>query len=178
MIGASIEYAVHQETREVGLKTASADSRNAILHALDNLRMPSRLSKRDLVSTFNATFRIILADTLDLSPSDSPELAVDECELDALDSLGARLGERQIIHRVSDAGMMRSVSQVIKEVLDHDGPSDQFGSPRPGLYVFNCPYCHLSGASQLRAANIQLPVCCKLYHCDSETQLSPTAEPR
>lgn len=164
MVGACVEYAAHQETCDVALQVSSAGSRDAILHALDNMRMPSRLSKRDLVATFSNTFRIILSDTLDLSSSDYPDPAIDECELDALDSLACKLRDRQIIHRVSDGEMMRSVSQIIREALDQDGANDQFGTPRPSLYVFNCSQSHFSGASQLRASKLHRQVRCPFVH--------------
>jgi hypothetical protein len=158
VVGASIQYVVNQENRNVRLQSSSARSRNAILLALDNLRMPSHLSKMDLVASFSATFRIVLPDTLDLSQSDSPELAIEELELDALDSFCARLSERQIIHRVSDRAMTHSVQQIMKDISLLDSPTGQRGGGRPGLYVMNCPECHFVGGTELRASNIALPV--------------------
>ena len=158
VVGASLDYTVNQEMREVGLQASSANCRDAILHVLDDLHMPPRFPKRELVSTFTATFRSILPDTLDITSSDSAELAIDEIELDALDLFITNLRARQIIHRVSDTDMMRSVSQLVRQVLDYDNPDEQFGAPHPGLYAVNCSHCHLFGASQLRALNLQVPV--------------------
>jgi hypothetical protein len=161
VVGASLQYAVNREARDIRLQSSSASSRNALLNALDNLRIPPHLSKMDLVATFNATFRIILADTPDISRRDSSELRIDEYELDALDALCARLNERQIIHRASDVEMMHSISQVAGNILLLDDPSGQFRTarPRPGLYAVNCPECHFTGASQLRSPDIKVPVC-------------------
>ena len=159
VVGASVQYAVNQETRNVRLQASSARSRNAILNALDNLCMPSHLSKMDLVALFSATFRIILPDTLDLSRRGSSEPPTVECELDALDALSARLAERQTIHRASDAEMVHGISQVVRNILIQDDPSGQFRASHPALYAVNCPECHFAGGSQLNASDIKLPVC-------------------
>lgn len=159
VVGASLQYAVNRETRDVRLQSSSARSRNAVLNALDNLRMPSHLSKVDLVATFSATFRIVLPDTLDLSRRDSAESHTDEIELDALEALCARLNERQVIHRVSDLEMMHNVSQVIRNILLQDDPNGQFRASHPGLFVVNCPESHFVGGSQLRSSGYNFPVC-------------------
>lgn len=129
-----------------------------MLRALENVRLPPHLSKSDLVATFNSTFRTILPDTLDLASDDSSDGSVDDFELDALDQLGARLTERQIVHRVSDGEMMHGMSQVIREIVLQDNPSGHFGSGRPSLLVLDCPECHLVGGAQLRAHDIEVPV--------------------
>jgi hypothetical protein len=129
------------------------------LTALDNIRTPPNLSRLDMVASFSCAFRIVLPDTLDLSRHDGAGSRVDECELDALDALCTRLRERQVIHRVSDREMVHNISQVVRNILLQDDPSSRFAASRPGLYVVNCPECHLVGASQLKSSGIQLPVC-------------------
>ena len=167
IVGASIQYAANRETRDVRLQSSSARSRNAILRALDSLRLPAHLPKPDLVAAFNSTFRIILPDTLDLAPDeggpdddddddDDPDGQLEE--LDALDALATRLAERQIVHRVSDGAVMRAMSQVVREIVLHDNPTGHFGTSRPNLHVLNCSECHLVGGAQLRAHDIQVPV--------------------
>ncbi|KAK4041039.1 hypothetical protein C8A01DRAFT_15198 [Parachaetomium inaequale] len=157
IVAASVQYAANRETRDVRLQASSARSRNAVLTALDNLRTPPHLSRVDMVAAFSTSFRIILPDTLDLSRRDVAGPRVDECELDALDGLCAKLKERQVIHRVSDREMVHNISQVVRNILLQDDPSGRFAPTRPGLYAVNCPRCHLTGASQLRSLGIQLP---------------------
>ncbi|KAK3989686.1 hypothetical protein QBC44DRAFT_326948 [Cladorrhinum sp. PSN332] len=157
ILAASIQYAANRETRDVRLQTSSARSRNAVLTTLDNVRIPSHLSRVDMMASFSTTFRIILPDTLDLTRRDISEPRVDELELDALDNLVTRLKDRQVIHRISDREMMHNVSQVIRNILLEDDPANRFTTARPGLYTVNCPQCHLIGASQLRSADISLP---------------------
>jgi hypothetical protein len=158
VIAASIQYAANGETRDMRLQASSARARNAVLTALDNLRTPPHLSRVEMVAAFSTPFRIILPDTLDLSRRDAFGSRVDECELDALDSLGTKLKERQITHRVSDREMVHNVSQIVRNLLLQDDPGGSFAPTRPGLYVVNCPGCHFTGASQLRSLGIQLPV--------------------
>ncbi|KAK4124222.1 hypothetical protein N657DRAFT_594909 [Parathielavia appendiculata] len=157
VVAASVQYAANGETHDMRLQACSARSRNAVLSALDNLRIPPHLSRVDMVAAFSSSFRIILPDTLYLSRPDVAGPRVDECELDALDALCTRLKERQVIHRVSDREMAHNTSQVLRNILLQDEPSGRFAPMRPGLFVVNCPECHLAGASQLKASGIQLP---------------------
>lgn len=159
VVAASVQYAANREIRDVRLQSSSARARNAVLTALDNLRMPPHLSKVEMVATFSSTFRIILPDTLNLSCHDVRGSRVDECELDALDALCTRLKERQVIHRISDREMAHNVSRVMRNILLQDDPGSRVAPPRPGLYAVNCPECHLIGASQLRSLGIKLSVC-------------------
>lgn len=159
VVAASVQYAANRETRDVRLQSSSARSRNAVLTALDNIRTPPHLSRVDMVAAFSTSFRIVLPDTLDLSRGDGAGPRVDECELDALDALCTRLKERQVIHRVSDREMVHNISQVVRNILLQDDPSSRFAPARPGLYVVNCPECHLTGGSQLKSSGIHLPVC-------------------
>ncbi|AEO67779.1 uncharacterized protein THITE_2050653 [Thermothielavioides terrestris NRRL 8126] len=157
VLAASVQYAANGETRDVRLQAASAKARNAVLTALDNLRTPPGTSKVDMVAIFSTTFRTILPDTIDLSSRDVSEPPVDECELDALDALCTRLRERQVTHRVSDREAAHSISQVIENILAQDDPGGRHTPARPGLYVVNCPRCHLAGASQLRSSGAKFP---------------------
>ncbi|KAH8743504.1 hypothetical protein F5882DRAFT_313454 [Hyaloscypha sp. PMI_1271] len=153
VVWASVQYTVNQETRDVRLQSSSARTRNAILHALENLRMPAHLSKMDLVATFNDTFRIILPDTLNLGRRGSGES--DECEIDAIDLLCTKLNDRQVVNRVSDREMMHSISEVTRNIALLDDPSGQFRAARPKIWALNCQKGHIVGESQLRAEGIE-----------------------
>ncbi|KAL2127209.1 hypothetical protein VTI74DRAFT_11105 [Chaetomium olivicolor] len=157
VVAASVQYAANRETRDVRIQSCSARARNAVLTALDNLRLPPHLSKVDMVATFSTAFRIVLPDTLDVSRRDIPGTRVDECEVDALDALCNRLRDRQVIHRISDREMAHNISQVVRNILLQDDPAGRFSPTRPGLYAVNCPNCHIIGASQLRSAGFNLP---------------------
>lgn len=160
VVGASVQYAVNRETRNMRLQSSSARTRNAVLHALDNMRIPGQLSKADLVSTFSETFRIILPDTPSLVRRSSTGSQGEETEMDAIDSLCAKLTDRQIIHRVTDREMMHNVSKITKYISLLDDPSGL--SVQPRLYATNCPKCHLIGESQLKSfENLKIPVCLK-----------------
>jgi hypothetical protein len=142
------------------LQSSSARTRNAVLHALDNMRIPDQLSKADLVSTFSETFRIILPDTPSLLRRDSTGSQGDETEMDAIDSLCSKLNDRQIIHRISDREMMHNMSEIMRNIALLDDPSGQVRTGQPKLYAINCPKCHFAGESQLRSVeNLKFPVC-------------------
>jgi len=159
VVAAWIQYHVNREMRDVRLHASSARARNAVLSALNNLRLPPNLTKVDMVTTFSTTFRIILPDTLDLARHNAPGPRIDECELDALDALSNRLRERQVVYRISDREIAHSLSQVIANIALQDDPSGRYTpGTRPSLYALNCPSCHLVGASQLRSSGIQVPV--------------------
>ncbi|KAK4237234.1 hypothetical protein C8A03DRAFT_16216 [Achaetomium macrosporum] len=157
VVAASIQYAANGETRDVRLQSSSARARNAVLTALDNLRTPPNMAKIDMVATFSAAFRIVLPDTLDPSRRDDAGPRMDECELDALSALCTRLRERQIVHRISDREMVHNISHVIRNIVLQDDPGGRFTPARPGLYVVNCPECHLTGASQLKSVFLLKP---------------------
>lgn len=159
VIGASVQYVVRGETRNMRLQAESARTRNAVLLALDNMRLPAHLNRMDLVSQFSETFRIILPDTPSLVRRRSSESHVDENEMDAIDSLCSKLSDRQVIHRVSDREMMHKISEITKKISLLDDPAGGFRATRPRLYTFNCEECHLAGDSQLRSlGNLNLPV--------------------
>jgi len=159
VVGASVQYTMNRETRDVRLQSSSARTRNAVLHALENLKLPPHLSKIDLVSAFSETFRIILPDTPTLVRRKSTDSQGDENEMDALDLLCARLGERQVVHRVSDREMMHGISEITRNIALLDDPSGQLRAVRPRLYMLNCRGCHFAGDSQLRyMENFKLPV--------------------
>jgi hypothetical protein len=94
VVAASVQYTVNRETRDVHLQSTSAKTRNAVLHALDNMRMPPHLSRMELIATFSETFRIILPDTPNIVRRNSSESLVDENEIDAIEALCARLNDR------------------------------------------------------------------------------------
>jgi hypothetical protein len=157
VVGASVQYSMNQETRDVRLQSSSARTRNAVLHALEYLRMPGYLSKIDLLATFSDTFRIILPDTLNLGRRGSSE--PDECEIDAIDLLCVKLSDRQVLNRVSDRELTHSISEVTRNIALLDDPSGQFRSARPRMWILNCSKGHLAGESQLKASeNINFPV--------------------
>jgi hypothetical protein len=150
VVGASIQHTVNKGTCDERLQSFSGKTRNAVLHALDNIRMPAHLSKLDLIATFCETFRIILSDTPHLLRRNSSEPQTDECEIDALDVLRVRLTDRHVVHRLSDREMMNSITEITRNIALLDDPSGQFRATRPILYVANCKGCHFAGNSQLR----------------------------
>lgn len=150
MVGASVQYTVNRETKDVRLQSSSARTRNAVIHALENMRMPSHLSKLDLIASFSETYRVILPDTPSLIRRDSAESRKDETEMDAIDALCVRLSNRQVVHRVSDREMMHGVSEITRNISLVDDPTGHFRNPRPRLYSINCGRCHIAGDSQLR----------------------------
>jgi hypothetical protein len=158
LVGASVQYAANRDTTDARLQSACASSRNAVLNAVDKLRLPSHLSRMEMVATFGTIFRISLPDTPDVMRSESSEPSNDDYEFDALDSFATRLAQRQLVHRVSDREMMHTVSQAMQNILLWDGSSGQSRTTRPALYVMNCSECHLAGDSELRSSGLKLPV--------------------
>ncbi|PGH11513.1 hypothetical protein AJ80_07079 [Polytolypa hystricis UAMH7299] len=159
VVGAVVQYAINRETRDVQLQPSSVKTRNAVLECLERMRMPQHLAKVDLVATFGDVFRIVLPDTPNLARRNSVDSVIDECEMDAIDSLCAKLNNRRVIHRVSDRELMHNVSEITRNIALLDDPSGHFRSTRPRLYVINCRNCHLVGSSQLRYwENIHVPV--------------------
>jgi hypothetical protein len=160
VVGASVQYTVNRETRDMRLQSSSARTRNAVLQALDNMRIPGQLSKADLVSTFSETFRVILPDTPSLQRGHITGIQGDETEMDAIDSLCVRLNDRQVVHRLSDREVMHNMSEVTRNIALLDDPSGQFRTGRPKFYVINCSKAHFVGESQLKGfENLKLPVC-------------------
>ena len=178
MVGASVQYTVNRETRDVRLQSSSARTQNAVLHALDNMRMPGHLSKADLVSAFSETFRIILPDTPSLLRSSSTGWQGDETEMDAIDSLCGKLNDRQIVHRVSDRELMHNMSEIIRNIEILDDLSGHFKTRQPRLYTINCSKCHFVGESQLRSfENVKLPVCTSSDNARCGCRASVSASP-
>lgn len=158
VVAASIQYTINGEPRDAYLPAASERTRNAVLRATENMRIPPRFSKEDLVATFTDQYRIILPDTPDLRRL-SMQIEMDDKELDAIDTLCLRLDDRQIISRVSDREMMHTISEITKRILALDDPSRHAKSSRPRIYTLNCSKCHLAGASQMRyLENLKFPV--------------------
>ncbi|QSZ31823.1 hypothetical protein DSL72_001392 [Monilinia vaccinii-corymbosi] len=157
VVAASIQYAINGETRDAYLPAASERTRNAVLRAIENMRIPPRFSRDDLVGTFTDQYRIILPDTPDLRRQ-SMQVQRDDQELDALDALCLRLSDRQMISRVSDREMMHTISEITKRILALDDPSHHAKPSRPRIYALNCSKCHLAGASQMRyLENLKFP---------------------
>ncbi|KAG9233713.1 WD domain-containing protein [Amylocarpus encephaloides] len=150
VVGASVQYVVNGETRDIRLQASSARTRNAVLHALENMRIPGHLSKADLISSFSETFRIVLPETPSLVRRISSSSHMDERETDAIDALCVRLGDRQVLSRMSDREMMHSMSEVTKKIAHVDDPSGLFRASRPRLYTVNCGNCHTFGDSHLK----------------------------
>ncbi|KAH7311904.1 hypothetical protein BKA65DRAFT_574577 [Rhexocercosporidium sp. MPI-PUGE-AT-0058] len=157
VVGASIQYAIKRETRDMKLQSSSARTRNAVLHAVENIPLPPHLSKVDLVSDFIDTFRIILPDTLSLIRRGSVEGSVDEIVIDAIDALCARLNDRRILNRVSDREMILNVSEITKSIELLDDPSSKSRTTRPKAFTVNCKTCHIVGQSQLKDSNQTVP---------------------
>ncbi|KAE9365146.1 hypothetical protein N431DRAFT_549428 [Stipitochalara longipes BDJ] len=138
VVGASVQYAMKRETCDVRLQSSSAKTRNAILHAVENLRMPGHFSKFDLVATFSDTFRIILPHTLNLEPRSSSDS--EEFEIDAIDLLCTKLSDRQVLSWVSDHELSCSISKITRNIALLDDLT------------------HIVGETQLKAAeNMNLP---------------------
>ncbi|CAG8961469.1 hypothetical protein HYFRA_00013921 [Hymenoscyphus fraxineus] len=150
VVAASVQYKVNRETRDVRLQASSARSRNAILLALDNMRIPGQLSKSDLISTFSEIFRVILPETPSLIRRISTNSHPDETEIDAIDTLCTKLGDRQVIARVSDREMMHAMSEISRNIALLDDPSGLFRAARPRLYAVNCGSCHMFGDTHLQ----------------------------
>jgi len=182
VVGASVQYAVNGETRDLRLQSSSARTRNALLLALDDMRILPHLSKVDMITTFSETFRIILPDVPNLVRRTSS--TADENETDALDALCTRLSNRQVVQRVSDREMMHNISEITRNIALLDDPSGQFRASRPRLYTVNCQRCHLAGDSQLRKLErLNVPVrpefykkfFIKEYYCEF-TNFKPTCD--
>ncbi|KAF7855442.1 hypothetical protein EAF04_010184 [Stromatinia cepivora] len=158
VVAASIQYTINGETRDAYLPAASARTRNAVLRAIENMRIPPRFSKEDLIATFTDQYRIILPDTPDLRRQ-SMQIEVDDKDLDVIDALCLRLSDRQMISRVSDREMMHTISEITKRILALDDPSRHAKPSRPRIYTLNCSRCHLAGASQMRyLENLKFPL--------------------
>lgn len=156
IIGAFVQYAANRESRDFGLQAASARSRDAVLHALSRMQVPPHIPREQLVATFKPIFEVVLRDSSDLVQCDSADQWDDE--IDAIDALCLRLTDRQIIHRVSDHEVMRSISEVTRSFAALGDPNGQFRSASPSLYVVNCRLCHFAGYSSPQGlANFKLP---------------------
>lgn len=157
VVGASIQYSVKRESRDFQLQASSSKTRNAVLQALDNMRLPPHLAKADLIANFSDIFRIILPDTPNLARRN--ETSEDEYGWDAIDALCVKLNDRQVVNRASDREMMHSISEVTRNIALLDDPSAQFRAAHPTLYSLNCQSCHQVGDTQMRqSGDIKFPV--------------------
>ncbi|GFF60150.1 hypothetical protein IFM51744_10193 [Aspergillus udagawae] len=176
VVGANVQFAANtRKFCDPELERTSKSSRDAVLHALNRIRLPPYVSAGHLIPMISEDFRIILPDTPSLV-----QHRHDGNMVDALEALRERLGHRLMIHRVSDGAMMHSVSQITKYIELLDDPSDQLRSASPALYVVNCQECHLLGSSQIRdiahltlldnasgASGVALPTASKCAFCGS-----------
>ncbi|KAG5291948.1 WD domain-containing protein [Histoplasma ohiense] len=160
VVGTNVQYAVNTGTRNPHLQAMSSETRNAVLAALDHVKLPHHLSKADLIASFSDGFRVVLPNTPNVTTQNSSESDdVDENVADALDAFCQRLGCRQLISRVSDREVIHSITEITRNIALLDDPSAQFRASRPRLYVLNCRGCHFAGYSQLRYLdNINLPL--------------------
>ena len=150
-----IQYEANGEVHNPRLRASCAQCRNDVLGALDNLRIPSHLSRVELVGSFAEIYRVILEDTLAAPERDSHD---DDYQLDALDTLCVRLSERQAVHRASDVHCQAGVSEVVTRLVLQDDPTGQLRGT-PDVYATNCPECHFVGGSRLRSSEIEQAVC-------------------
>lgn len=159
VVAASIQYTIKGETRDVQLKQSSAHTRNAVLGSIDSLSTPPQVSSVELTKMFTDIFQIILPDTPSLAPEDARGFPRNECEIDAIDALCRSLLNRQMLHRVSDRQMMRSISEITRSISHLDDPSGQTKSMFPRIYVLNCRACHIAGETLLNyTENLEFPV--------------------
>ena len=152
VVGAFLQQATERGSNEVliPLQSSSASIRSAILQALDNVQLPSHLSRLDMIDTFSETFGTILPDTPSLVLRDSVIFQAVDHEIDAMDALCARLNERELAGRLSDHEVMYGISDVTRTVALLDDPNGHFMGPTPRIYASNCRKCHFVGHSQLR----------------------------
>ncbi|KAL9111011.1 MAG: hypothetical protein Q9227_004444 [Pyrenula ochraceoflavens] len=159
LIGASIQYVVYRETRaDVRLLTSSAKTRNALLRAVENMRLPPQLLKEEMIASLAYNLRMILPDTVTLPQAEASIYQIDENELEALDTLCTQLEGRQATQRISDREVMHNISEVTRKIALLDDPTGHDGGASPTLWVTNCQNCHIAGGSQLRAsAGFKIP---------------------
>ena len=159
VVAASIQYTIKGETRDVQLQASSARTRNAVLGSLDRLGPPPQVSYVELTRMFSDIFQIILPETPSLAPEDVRGFPRDECEIDAIDAFCRSLFNRQMLHRVSDRQMMRSVSEITRNISLLDDPSGQSKSMLPRIYALNCQACHIAGETLLsEMESLEFPV--------------------
>lgn len=159
VIGASIQYAVHGETRDVSLPAGSMKTRNAILTSLDKLKMPSYISKMEVLTMFSESFRIVLPDTLSATSRTPSDALYDNSAVEALKAFCLSLSQRQVVHRASDGQVMRAVSSIVRSLSLLDDPSGRTSSAHPRAYAVNCKACHIVGETQFRSFDfLEFPV--------------------
>ncbi|KAF3479877.1 WD40 repeat protein [Arthroderma uncinatum] len=151
VVGASIQYAVTDETEDVYLPASCAKTRNAILASLDKIRIPSNYPKLELLSMFSEAFRTILPDTPPITGfRNHSGLLGDVNGVEAIKSFCLSLTNRQIIHRSSDGPLMRAIAEVNRRITLLDDPNETSDGTFPRAYALNCKSCHLAGDTQLR----------------------------
>ncbi|KAK2865120.1 hypothetical protein FQN49_003898 [Arthroderma sp. PD_2] len=151
VVGASIQYAVTDETEDVYLPASCAKTRNAILASLDKIRMPNTYPKLELLSMFSEAFRTILPDTPPITGfRNHSGLLGDVNGVEAIKSFCLSLSNRQVIHRSSDGPLMRAIAEINRRITLLDDPNETSDGTFPRAYALNCKSCHLAGDTQLR----------------------------
>ncbi|EGD86267.1 hypothetical protein H112_07198 [Trichophyton rubrum D6] len=154
VVGASIQYAVSEETEDFDLPASCAKTRDAILSSLDKIYMPNNYPKLELLSMFSEAFRTILPDTPPINGfRNLSGLLGDVNDVEAIKSFCSSLSNRQIIHRSSDGPLMHAIAEVNRRITLLDDPnetSEDMVLRVPRVYALNCKSCHLAGNTQLR----------------------------
>ncbi|EFE38399.1 WD40 repeat protein [Trichophyton verrucosum HKI 0517] len=163
VVGASIQYAVSEETEDFDLPASCAKTRDAILSSLDKIYMPNNYPKLELLSMFSEAFRTILPDTPPINGfRNLSGLLGDVNGVEAIKSFCSSLSNRQIIHRSSDGPLMHAIAEVNRRITLLDDPNETSEDmvPRvPRVYALNCKSCHLAGNTQLRVLEqLEFPV--------------------
>jgi hypothetical protein len=135
------------------LQSISAKTRDAVLQAIEAIKIHPYFNKQDLISTFAHAFRAILPEPPNFGRQKSSASYIDDSEMDALDRLHTKLGDRQIVNRASDHDMISSISKVTREIERLDDPAGQGRALAPKLYAVNCKKCHIVGDGQLRQSD-------------------------
>lgn len=153
IIGASVQYTDQREARDMHLQEISAETRDAVLRAIEMIKIHPYFNKADLVSTFAHAFRIILPEARNHGKRKSSVCYIEDNEMDALDALHTKLADRQIVNRASDHAMISGISKVTRDIELLDDPSGQGRVEPPKLYAVNCKKCHIVGDGQLRRSD-------------------------
>ena len=148
-----MQYADQKETRDLKLQEISAGTRDAVLQAIECINIHPYFNKKDLATTFAHAFRVILPERPGHGRNQSAVSYIEDNEMDALETLHAKLSDRQIVTRASDHAMISGVSKVTRDIELLDDPSSQARVAPPKLYAVNCKKCHIVGDGQLRRSD-------------------------
>lgn len=150
------------------LQEISAETRDAILKAIESINIHPYFNKKNLAATFAHAFRVILPETPGHGRKQSAVSYIEDNEMDALETLHAKLSDRQIVTRASDHAMISGISKVTRAIELLDDPSSQARVRHPKLYAVNCKKCHILGDGQLRRSDsrrfLVSPLLYNLFH--------------